>query len=145
MLGASVLILLVTAVAWPVGAIRRRIRKRSLPDGAARLRPGGDGRVTRILTKIAAVSTVLALTGWTVTVLTVMNLQDVPEASLRQLQALQGIGVLGLVPAVMQVVGAVRHRHGWRRITGAVLVVLALAAVGWLAFDLRLLAPSVSY
>ncbi|MFI2363112.1 serine hydrolase [Promicromonospora sp. NPDC019610] len=136
-LGVSALILLVAAVAWPVGAIRRRVRKESLPQGT--------GRVTRIMTKIAAIATVLALVGWAVTVQTVMSLQDVPEASLRQLQAVQAIGVLGIVPAVLQVVGAVRHRHGWRRIAGTVLVVLALAGVAWLAFELRLLAPSVSY
>ncbi|MFD7023502.1 serine hydrolase [Promicromonospora sukumoe] len=136
-LAVSALILLVAAVAWPVGAIRRRVRKQSLPQGT--------GRVTRILTKIAAVATVLALVGWAVTVQTVMGLQDVPESSLRQLQAVQAIGVLGIVPAVLQVVGAVRHRHGWRRIAGTVLVVLALAGVAWLAFELRLLAPSVSY
>lgn len=136
-LGVSALILLVTVVAWPVGAIRRRIRKQSLPVGT--------GRVTRILTKIAALCTVLALVGWTTTVITVMSLQDVPELSLRQLQVLQGIGVLGLIPAVVQVVGAVRHRHGWRRVLGTALVVLALAGIAWLAIDLRLLAPSVSY
>jgi CubicO group peptidase (beta-lactamase class C family) len=136
-LGASVLILLVTAVAWPVGAIVRRVRHRSLP--------AGTGRVTRILTKIAAISAVLALVGWTVSVMTVMSLQDVPAASLRQLQVVQGLGVLGLVPAVLQVVSAVRHRHGWRRIVGTVLVVLALAGVAWFAIEFRLLAPSVSY
>jgi CubicO group peptidase (beta-lactamase class C family) len=136
-LGVSALILLVTAVAWPVGAIVRRVRHRSLP--------AGTGRVTRILTKIAAIGTVLALAGWTITVLTVMGLQDVPAASLRQLQVVQAIGVLGLVPAVLQVVSAVRHRHGWRRVAGTVLVVLALAGIAWFAFEFRLLAPSVSY
>jgi hypothetical protein len=133
----SALILLVTAVAWPVGAIVRRVRHRSLP--------AGTGRVTRILTKIAAIGTVLALAGWTITVLTVMGLQDVPAASLRQLQVVQALGVLGLVPAVLQVVSAVRHRHGWRRVAGTALVVLALAGIAWFAFEFRLLAPSVSY
>ena len=74
-----------------------------------------------------------------------MNLVDVSEFSLRQNQVLQGIGVLGLVPAVLQLVGAVRHRHGWRRVLGLVLVVLALAGIAWFAFEFRLLAPSVSY
>jgi hypothetical protein len=136
-LGVSALILLVAAVAWPVGAIRRRVRHESLPQGT--------GRVTRILTKIAAIATVLALVGWAITVQTVMSLQEVPEASLRQLQVVQALGVLGIIPAVLQVVGAVRHRHGWRRVLGTVLVVLALAAAAWYAVDLRLLAPSVSY
>lgn len=136
-LGASVLILLVTVVAWPVGAICRRVRKQTLPDST--------GRVTRILTKVASLSALLALAGWTMTVVTAMGMGEVTELSLRQIQVLQGIGVLGLVPAVVQVVGAVRHRHGWRRVAGTVLVVLALAAIAWFAFELRLLAPSVSF
>ncbi|MFE7508845.1 serine hydrolase [Promicromonospora sp. NPDC057488] len=137
LLGVSALILLVAAVAWPVGAIRRRVRKQSLPEGT--------GRVTRILTKVAALVTVLALVGWAVVIPTVMSLEHVPEASLRQLQVLQALGALGVVPAVLQVVGAVRHRHGWRRVIGTALVVLALVTVAWYAVDLHLLAPSVSY
>lgn len=140
----SALILLVAAVAWPVGAIVRRVRHRSLPE-SGRLRTERTGRVSRLLTRIATVSTVLALGGWAAAVVTVMSLQDVSEGSLRLLQVLQGIGVLGLVPAVLQVVGAVRHRRGWRRILGAVLVVLALAGTAWFAVEFRLLAPSVSY
>ncbi|MDR7381639.1 serine hydrolase domain-containing protein [Promicromonospora iranensis] len=136
-LGVSALILLVAAVAWPVGAIVRRVRHRSLPEGARGL--------SRILTKVAGVCAVLALGGWTATLLTVMGLEDVSEFSLRQLQVVQAIGVLGIVPAVLQVVGAVRHRHGWRRILGTVLVVLALAGIAWFAIEFRLLAPSVSY
>ncbi|WP_275004008.1 serine hydrolase domain-containing protein [Promicromonospora iranensis] len=136
-LGLSALILLVTAIAWPVGAIVRRIRHRSLPEGARGL--------TRILTKVAAVCAVLALGGWTATVMTVMGLEEVSQFSLRQLQVVQAVGVLGIVPAVLQVVSAVRHRLGWRRILGTVLVVLALAGIAWFAVEFRLLAPSVSY
>ncbi|MFD6140005.1 serine hydrolase [Promicromonospora sp. NPDC060271] len=154
-LGVSALILLVAAVAWPVGAITRRVRRRSVPgsapgsasgsERAVRLHPERSGRVVRLLTNIATVCAVLALGGWTATVLTVMSLEDVSEFSLRQLQVVQGLGVLGIVPAALQVVGAVRHRHGWRRILGAVLVLLALAGTAWFAVEFRLLAPSVSY
>ncbi|GAB2498819.1 serine hydrolase [Promicromonospora xylanilytica] len=136
-LGASALILLVAAIAWPVGAIVRRVRHRSLP--------AGTGRVTRILANVGVVSAVLALAGWTITVMTVMSLEDVSEFSLRQLQVVQGLGVLAIVPAVLQLVGAVRHRHGWRRVLGLALVVLALVGVAWFSFEFRLLAPSVSY
>jgi len=137
LLGVSALILLVTVVAWPVGAVRRRVTGRTLPHGV--------GRVSRILTRVAALCAVLGLVGWAVTIQAVMGLQAVPEAGLRLLQVVQAIGVLGLVPAVLQVVGAVRHRHGGRRVLGTTLVVLALAGVAWIAFDLHLLAPSVSY
>jgi hypothetical protein len=74
-----------------------------------------------------------------------MSLEDVSEFSLRQLQVVQGLGVLGIVPAALQVVGAIRNRHGWRRVLGAVLVLLALAGIAWFAIEFRLLAPSVSY
>jgi hypothetical protein len=142
-LGVAALILLVTAVAWPVGAIVRRVRARR--QGTGRLRPERAGRTARILTRVAAVSTVLALGGWAASVLTVMSLEEVPEFSLRQLQVLQGLGVLGIVPAVLQVVGAVRRRQGWLKVLGAVLVLVALVGAAWFAFEFRLLAPSVSY
>jgi CubicO group peptidase (beta-lactamase class C family) len=144
-LGVSALILLVAAVAWPVGAITRRVRRRALPAGARAPQLDRTGRTTRLLTRIATVAAVLALGGWTATVLTVMGLEDVSEFSLRQLQVVQALGVLGIVPAALQVVDAVRHRHGWRRILGTVLVLLALAGIAWFAFEFRLLAPSVSY
>jgi hypothetical protein len=150
-LGVSALILLVAAVAWPAGAITRRVRRRSVPgsgsgpERAVRLHQESTGRVARLLTNIATVCAVLALGGWTATVLTVMSLEEVSEFSLRQLQVVQGLGVLGIVPAAFQVVGAIRDRHGWRRILGTVLVLLALAGIAWFAVEFRLLAPSVSY
>ncbi|WP_380168377.1 serine hydrolase domain-containing protein [Jannaschia sp. R86511] len=135
--GASALVLLVAVLAWPVGAVRRRVRGQTLPRGT--------GRVSRVLTMVAATCTLLALAGWAVTLVSVMNLQDVAPASLRQVQVVQVLGLLGLVPAVLQLVGAVRHRHGWRRVAGTGLVVLALAGIAWCAVSLGLLAPSVSY
>ncbi|MFC6507433.1 serine hydrolase domain-containing protein [Promicromonospora citrea] len=140
--GASVLVLLGAVLAWPVGAVRRRARRRA---GAPVAPAGRADRVGRGLTRVAAFAAVVATVGWVFLIGAVMSLQPVPQEAARVTQVLQGIGVLGLVPAAAQVVSAVRGRRGWRRVLGALLVLLALGALAWLAVELRLLAPSVSY
>lgn len=133
----SVVVLALGVLAWPVGALVRRVRHRG--------RAARAGRVPRALTRVASAAAVVAVLGWSTVVTTVMGLQEVPTSGLRVLQALQVLGVLGLVPAVLAVVGDVRRRAGWWRIAGGVAVVLALAAVAWFALTYRLIAPSVSY
>ena len=134
---ASVVVLALGVLAWPVGVLVRRLRHRGPAPRA--------GRVPRALTRVASASAVLAVLGWSVAVTTVMGLQEVPAGGLRVLQGLQVLGGLGLAPAVLAVAGDVRRRAGWWRIAGGVAVVLALAAVAWLAVTYRLIAPSVSY
>jgi CubicO group peptidase (beta-lactamase class C family) len=134
---ASVAVLLVTAVAWLVAAVVRRVRRRPAP-----LR---EGRVLRVLTRVAAGAAVVALAGWFLVIQTVMGLQEVPAGPIRGLQVLQGLAVVGLVPAVLRLVGDVRARSGWRRVLASGLVLAALAGVAWFAVTYRLLAPSVSY
>lgn len=134
---ASLIVLAIGLLAWPVGAVVRRVRHRGPAERA--------GRVWRVLTRVASASAVVAVLGWAVVVTTVMGLQEVPAGQLRVLQGLQVLGVLGLVPAVVRVVGDVRRRAGWWRVAGSVLVLLALAGVAWFALTYRLIAPSVSY
>ncbi|NNH55203.1 serine hydrolase, partial [Promicromonospora citrea] len=109
-------------------------------DPAALARVADDARAAGDV-----VAAVVATVGWVFLIGAVMSLQPVPQEAARVTQVLQGIGVLGLVPAAAQVVSAVRGRRGWRRVLGALLVLLALGALAWLAVELRLLAPSVSY
>lgn len=136
-LAASVVVLLLSLLAWPVGAVLRRWAHRPRPDAA--------GRPARIATRVASAAALVALAGWFVAATTVMGLQEVPATGLRVLQGLQALGVLGLVPALVRVIGDVRRHAGWRRVLGSVLVLLALAGVAWFAVTYRLLAPSVSY
>ncbi|GIG38174.1 serine hydrolase domain-containing protein [Cellulomonas pakistanensis] len=136
-LGAAVLVLLVSALAGPVGALVRRIRHRAPRDRA--------GRTARVLTRVAAASAVVAVAGWAVAITTIMGLVDLPEGGLRVLQVLQGVGIAGLVPATVRVVGDVRRRSGGWRVAGGVLVLLALGVVAWFAVTYRLVAPSLSY
>lgn len=133
----SVVVLALGVLAWPVGAVVRRVLRRG---PAARA-----GRVPRVLTRVASASAVVAVLGWSTVVTTVMGLQEVPAGGLRVLQGLQVLGVLGLVPAAMRVVGDVRRRAGWWRVAGSIAVLVALAAVAWFALTYRLIAPSVSY
>jgi CubicO group peptidase (beta-lactamase class C family) len=136
-LAVSTAVLALSVLAWPVGAVVRRVRHRGRADSA--------GRSARVLTRVASASAVVAVLGWVGTITTVMGLQEVPSGGLRVLQGLQLLGVLGLLPAVLRVVGDVRRRAGCWRVAGGIAVVLALAAVAWFALNYRLIAPSVSY
>ncbi|PZR53409.1 serine hydrolase [Xylanimonas oleitrophica] len=142
-LGAAALVLLAGVLVWPVAALVRLVRRRPVDRAESEARRAG--RTARVLTRLASLGAVVALAGWAGTVMAVMSFAEVPTVALRGLQGLQALGVLGLVPAVLRVVGDVRRRAGWRRVTGGVLIVLALGVVAWFAVTYRLLAPSVSY
>ncbi|WP_431729430.1 serine hydrolase domain-containing protein [Verrucosispora sp. TAA-831] len=136
-LGVSVLVLALTVLSWPFGALVRRVLGRPRRDPA--------GRTARVLSRVAVAGALLALTGWAVSVVTVMGLQDVSAASLRTIQALQVIGLLGVLPAGVRLVDDVRRRVGRHRVAASALILLALAGTGWFAVEFMLLAPSISY
>ncbi|MEU7781002.1 serine hydrolase domain-containing protein [Micromonospora parva] len=136
-LAVSTVVLLLTVLSWPVGAIVRRRLGRAPRDRA--------GRTARILSRLAVAGTLLAFAGWVLSIISIMSLQDVPGGALRTIQVLQLIGLLGVLPATVRLVDDVRRHVGWRRIVGSGLTVLALAAAGWFAVEFQLLAPSISY
>lgn len=138
--GAAVLLL--TALAWPVGAVVRRVRARR---GAAPAPVAPRLRTARTLTRVAAVTTVLALAGWAGVVLTLVGLQPVPEPALRVLQGLTAVGVLGVAAAGWRVVAEVRGRTGTWRAGAAGVVLVALAATSWAAVQVHLLSPDLTY
>ncbi|MGW2624513.1 serine hydrolase domain-containing protein [Micromonospora taraxaci] len=136
-LALSTVVLLLTVLAWPVGAIvRRRL------GGAPRDRAG---RTARILSRVAVAGTLLAFAGWVLSIGSIMSLQDVPGPALRGIQTLQLVGLLGVLPAGIRLADDVRRHVGWRRIVGSGLILVALAGAGWFAVEFRLLAPSISY
>lgn len=135
--GASVLVLLVAIVSWPIGAyVRWRL---SLPPR------GRDGRWARILTRVAVAATVIALSGWLFAALQAMSYQPVPFALLRVFQVIQGLGVFGIVPAAVVVFNDVRRKRSWERCVGSALVLLALLGIGWVSAVFHLVAGSVSF
>ncbi|MFY1654540.1 serine hydrolase domain-containing protein [Solwaraspora sp. WMMB762] len=136
-IGASAVVLLLTVLAWPVGAISRRVLRRAPRDRA--------GRTARVLSRVAVGSALLALTSWAVGLVLIMRLEDLSTVSLRTVQLFQLIGLLGVIPAAVRLVDDVRRRVGWSRTAGSILVLLALAGTGWFAIEFMLLAPDISY
>ncbi|GAA1467618.1 beta-lactamase family protein [Nocardiopsis exhalans] len=136
-LGASVLVLVVAILSWPVGfLVRRRL---SLParDKA--------GRRARVLTRVAMVLTVLGLAGWLFVTSLALGFQPVSFGMLRVFQVVQGLGLLGAVPAAVVVYDNIRRRAGWERCIGSSLVLLALLGVGWIAAVYGMVTGSVSF
>lgn len=137
-LGASGLVLVISLLALPLGALARRRYGAASPLG----RPG---QLARVLTRLGSLSALVAFAGWLGVVMTAVGSQDVPDVVLRTVQLLQLLGVLAIVPAAVVVIDTIRRRLSPWRIAAAVLVSLALAGAGWFALTFRLLAPSVSY
>ncbi|MCG5471774.1 beta-lactamase family protein [Micromonospora sp. LAH09] len=136
-LAGSTVVLLLTVLAWPIGAIVRRRLGRAPRERA--------GRTARILSRLAVAGTLLAFAGWVLSIASIMSLEDVPGAVLRIVQVLQLVGLLGVLPAAVRLVDDVRRHVGWQRIVGSSLILLALAGAGWFAVEFRLLAPNISY
>ncbi|WP_112133376.1 serine hydrolase domain-containing protein [Glycomyces dulcitolivorans] len=134
---ASFTVLLLSLLAWPAATIWRRLRHR--PG------PGREGRRWRVLVRIGAASSVLAVLGWLAIILIAMSLQDLSPALIRTVQVLQLVGALGLIPAVVKLVGEIRRKAGWKAVTGTVVVFLALSAVADFAFGFQLLSPNITY
>ena len=137
---ASAAVLLISMLAWPIGAIVRR--RHSLPPPAPL---GRVGRTARILTWIAAAAGVLALAGWAAAIVTTSGLQDLPASLIHGLQAAQWVALAGVIPAAVGLVVAVRRRAGRAAVLGSVLLLLALGGISWFALVFGLLSPAVSY
>ncbi|MEU4472040.1 serine hydrolase domain-containing protein [Micromonospora sp. NPDC023888] len=136
-LAGSTVVLLLTVLSWPIGALVRRRLGRAPRERA--------GRTARILSRVAVAGTLLAFVGWVLSVSSIMSLRDVPGSVLRTVQVLQLVGLLGVLPAAVRLADDVRRHVGWPRVAGSALLLLALAGAGWFAVEFRLLAPSISY
>jgi CubicO group peptidase (beta-lactamase class C family) len=132
----SVLLLLLTAVAWPLSALTRR------HYGVAYALSGRDARAHRWV-RIAAVAAVLVFAGWVVLVVSMLSSLDlIPKvngwiALLRILSpfAFFGGAAVGLWNAWIVVRG---HRRFWAKLW-AVLVALALLVLLWAALTFHLI------
>jgi hypothetical protein len=138
----SATVLLLAVLIWPIAAL---VRRHYRATGAVTVRPDRTTRISRLLTRLAAASALVALAGWIQAVTQIMELQDMSFLVLRGFQALQVLGVLGVIPAAIVVTRGIRSRIGWMRVTGWILVLAALVGVAWFALTFQLIAPSVSY
>ncbi|WP_437583282.1 serine hydrolase domain-containing protein [Paramicrobacterium sp. CJ85] len=136
---ASALVLLIALLAIPIGALARRHYRAAKPAPLSRAH-----RLSRLATRVGSLAALVALAAWIAIISTVIGLQGAPDVAVRLTQVLQGVGVLAIVPAAIAVALGIRHRVGWKRVTGSVLVAAALVGVAWFAITFQLLAPSIS-
>lgn len=150
-LAGGAVVLLLTAIAWPVGAVVRRVRARrsavgtDVPGPREAAGAPSPARLPHRFTRVAAVVTVVALAGWVAVVLGVMGLQPVPALAIRAVQVLTVVGVLGLIPAAWRVVAEARMRTGWFRIGAASIVLIAFAVTSVAVNQLQLLSFDITY
>ena len=141
-LGAATAVLLVVLLAWPVGAIVRRVRVRL--GRVERPTPVRADRWT-VLTRVGVISTLAAVAGWVAIMLSIVGGTDVAPLLIRGVQGLQVVGALGMVPAAISLINAIRRRAGWRAITTGSVTLAALSAVMNVAIMFQMFAPNISY
>ncbi|WP_197519580.1 serine hydrolase domain-containing protein [Pseudonocardia sp. HH130630-07] len=136
----SVLLLVASLLAWPLGAVARRRYRAAAPAPLGR-----TDRILHGLTRGAVVAALVALAGWAASIATIASLGEVPFAVLQVLQVAQWAALLGVVPALLGVGSAVRAGAGRGRVAGRVVQLVALAGTGWIAVAFGLLSSSLSY
>ncbi|PAY22092.1 serine hydrolase [Dietzia natronolimnaea] len=142
-------VLLLTVLAWPAGALVRLVRARRVrvrrdvrpADGA----PVGPARVPRLVTRLAALAAVSGSATWAYVLVAALGMDPVPTAVIRTAQTLTALGVLGLPFSVWWTIAVFRVRSGRLRLAAAVMVVLGFAAFTFGAVELLLLSPDISY
>ncbi len=126
-------------IAWPIGAIVRRRHGVDLSSWSA------ARRRLRTLTHFGLLAIPLALLGW-LTMITVIGLTvPVADAVIRAVQVITVLPVLALVPAAGQVITTIRNRGGVFATIANLLIMLALAAFGWAAWQAGLYALDLTY
>ncbi|MDO4259717.1 MAG: serine hydrolase [Actinomycetaceae bacterium] len=139
---ASYVLLGIVLVLWVVGGLRSAIARHY---GVALPVPlNWQGRVGRI----GAILAVPMPTVWTLlasAIAPTVFTTRMPDWWIRGVQGLQLLAVLALIPAVWDVVRAVREKRGWPRVLVAVALVLGLLAMACWAVLGNALNPDISY
>ncbi|MDO4259712.1 MAG: serine hydrolase domain-containing protein [Actinomycetaceae bacterium] len=139
---AGQIILAAVLVLWLLGGARNLICSRA---GEAPIVPlNWQGRIARVGAAIAVAMPFiwLALTGQILSA--VFRYEDY-SGWIRGVQGLQLLAVLALIPAVWDVVRAVRDKRGWPRVLVAVALVAGLLAMACWAILGNTLNPDISY
>ena len=139
---ATLAILAITALGWPVQAVARRHYGRPLVLTARRA-------ALRRLVKLTAVADLLAVSAYCLIVRRIMAfsmLDDRMDAMLRTAQGLCVLGLIGAAVAVWNAVAVCRDTAGtWRARLAAVIVAGACAAFAWFVVSLRLITPGTLF
>ncbi|WP_277979103.1 serine hydrolase domain-containing protein [Sphingomonas phyllosphaerae] len=141
--GVSLLVLLLTVIAWPAGWwIRRRYAGPPVASGRAAR--------ARLLVRVAAVADLLYVAGWYTIVAPILSQQvDAYNATLdgmiRLLQVAALIPIAAALIGVWNLVEAFRGAFGWGVRLRATLVALAFLGLLWVAAMAHLIGWSLNY
>lgn len=140
---AGLVILGLTALSWPVGAIARRRYGAQLPFA------GQDLKVFRLVRGFAAVVTV-ALIGWAVTLASMMAdfhlLGGAMDWAIYLLQIVGTIAFIGMVVvAAWNLLLVWTGKRGWFSKLWSILVLLAAVVILWAAFAFHLISFGVQF
>jgi CubicO group peptidase (beta-lactamase class C family) len=143
MAGLSVLVLLCTALTWPVAAWVRRTRQ--LPSIAT-----GRTALVRRLTRVAAVADLIYLAGWYMVLAPILQSEvsfynEDLDGTIRALQLAAVVPVLGAVLGGWNCWLAFRSPQGWAARLRSVLAGLALLAFLWIAWMAGFIGWSLNY
>lgn len=141
--GVSALVLLLTALLWPVAAWLRR-KDKTTPATVGRL------RLTRRLTRFAALGDLLYLGGWYAILSPILQTKiEVYNSGLdgliRVMQVAALVPLVGAVIGLWNVVTLFRAGADWGAKLRGVLVALALLGIVWIAWMGGLIGWSLSY
>jgi CubicO group peptidase (beta-lactamase class C family) len=141
---AALASLLITSVAWPIGALTRRYY------GVQHYTQSQQGARTHRWLLAAAVATVLVWVAWATTIGTLMsdlaNLSPRADGWLWILQGLSAITVVGgVVVGSRHVVSVVRSQRRWYAKAWATLLAIALMMSLWVAVAYNVIAFRVNY
>ena len=138
----SLLVLLLTALLWPVAALVR------FCCGKAFALHGTARRWYR-LSRVVAILHLLFALGWLLAILQlnigIAHFNNAFDGTLRMIQLIGMLAIIGTVPVAMNAVSAFRLPSGWWRKTNSVLLLMACLAMIWFAFSLHLLNLHLNY
>ena len=141
--GASVAILLLTVIVWPIGWwIRRRHAAAPIATGQV--------RTVRLLTRVAALADLVYLFGWYRVLAPILDTRvevynNTLDGTIRALQVAAIVPIAAAAIGVWNVVVGARQPLGWGVKLRAAIVALALLGVLWIATIAHLIGWSLNY
>ena len=142
-LGAPLLVLLLTVIVWPIGwRIRRRYAAPPIATGRT--------ATLRLLTRVAALADLVYLFGWYCVLAPILDnrvdaYNGTLDGTIRALQVAAVIPVVAAVIGVWNAIASLRRPFGWGVRARAVVVALALLGFLWIAWMARLIGWSLNY
>ncbi len=139
LLSCSILILLISVIAWPFSAVVRRHYRQAAPAGKNLL-------VIRVF-RLAAIIDLVYLVGWFVVLRPILShaLDGYNDSLDPYLRFLQIMGLVVIVCALAGVWGALQKSAAWATSMWRILNAVALCGIVWIAVITRLISFNLNY